>query len=400
MNMRFSSPICWKKVWSGSDLVSSSVLMRFHARKNNQLRNYRFSSLAAIVDPPDDDFFDSKRQTKDKSTENIYFLPVEYRSPKKQEQYTLGNELGRGMFATVYEAVCSRTGRHVAVKVMDKRTTPKDLCERELRILEHVSENKVHSRINTIFDVYETDDDLCIVLELMAGDLFEHMAASGRLSEPEAASVTRKLCYTLRALHHAGILHRDIKLENLLIGKSNANRLSQPDGTSPGLALDVGYGSRTADHFKLADFGFAKRIDETDRFHNPAGTLGYAAPEVLQRREYGTACDVWSAGVVLYIMLAGHPPFPTKKVVDPTTMSIEEQLELELEAIYYGRDVTRWTDHLEKEPWKDVSLPAKILVSKMLRLDPDKRYTTAQVLKDPWILMNTYTRHYEYLNFE
>jgi len=297
----------------------------------------------------------------------------------------LGKELGNGVFATVYQAVDSESKRKVAVKVMCKATTPKELCERELRILDQVADNKVHSRINTIYDVYETDEHLCIVLELMAGDLFEHVAKSGRMSEREAASVIRKLCYALDALHRSGILHRDIKLENLL--------MEQKDG-------DDEAGQIGADRFKLADFGYAQQIGEQDRFRNPAGTLGYAAPEVLQSREYGPACDVWSAGVVLYIMLSGFPPFPTKAGVDPSKLSIDEQLELEAEAIHFGRAKPRWTKHLEEPPWDTVSLPAKALLSKMLRIDPTKRYTTAQILKDPWILANTNMRQYEYLNFE
>merc|ERR1712032_1234337 len=88
-------------------------------------------------------------------------------------------------------------------------------------------------------------------------------------------------------------------------------------------------GDDSPDHFKLADFGFAKHVDDDDAFRNPAGTLGYAAPEVLGERQYGPACDVWSAGVVLYIMLAGHPPFPTKDDVDTANLNTDELLELE-----------------------------------------------------------------------
>jgi len=200
--------------------------------------------------------------------------------------------------------------------------------------------------------------------------------------------VIRKLCYALEALHRSGILHRDIKLENLLI-QARTEDEEEDDSLSEG-----------ASAFKLADFGFAKEMDEADGFRNPAGTLGYAAPEVLEKRQYGPACDVWSAGVVLYIMLAGHPPFPTKPGVDPSGLSIEEQLALELEAIHFGRDPKRWNKHLQKGAWKTVSAPAKKLVSKMLTIDPAKRVTTQQVLSDPWILANTRLRHYEYLNFE
>mmetsp|Transcript_17662 Transcript_17662/g.32524 ORF Transcript_17662/g.32524 Transcript_17662/m.32524 type:complete len:393 (+) Transcript_17662:116-1294(+) len=331
-----------------------------------------------------DDFFDTGVATASTPKDSTYLLPYKYRSRRARERFVLGKELGRGMFATVYQGQDRETGKNYAIKVMDKRTTPRELYERELQILEQVSGKVAHSRITHIYDVYEDQNCLYFVLELMASDMFEHIAKTGRMTEQDSAVITRKLCYALEALHVNGILHRDIKLENMLI----ETRKEEDEH-------DEGAGA-----FKIADFGFAKRMGESDRFQNPAGTLGYAAPEVLLQRQYGPACDVWSAGVVLYIMLAGHPPFPRKPGMEGAGLTVEEQLEAEYEAIIYGRESKRWRDHLSRGVWKDVSMPAKKLVSHMLRIDPAKRYTTQRVLNDPWILANTRLRQYEYLNFE
>ena len=315
-----------------------------------------------------------------------FFLPFKYRSKKARERYVLKTQIGSGCFATVYEALDIETNKKVAVKVMDKRATPREICERELRILDQVSSKAPNARVTPMIDVFEDATKLYFVLELMRGDLFDHVSKTGKMSEPEAATVVRKLCFTLEALHRSGILHRDIKLENLLIESRKEGESEEDD--------------QGAQAFKVADFGFAKQMDEKDRFRNPAGTLGYAAPEVLEKREYGPATDVYSAGVVLYILLSGHPPFPLKPGVDPTKLSVEEQLSAEAEAIHYGRESKRWQKHLQKGVWKDISLGAKKLVSKMLRIDPAKRATTQEVLNDPWILANTKLRQFEFLNFE
>eukprot|EP00510_Aplanochytrium_minuta_P005826 CAMPEP_0184018052 /NCGR_PEP_ID=MMETSP0954-20121128/7909_1 /TAXON_ID=627963 /ORGANISM="Aplanochytrium sp, Strain PBS07" /LENGTH=236 /DNA_ID=CAMNT_0026299419 /DNA_START=1335 /DNA_END=2045 /DNA_ORIENTATION=- len=233
-----------------------------------------------------------------------------------------------------------------------------------------------------IHDVFETEENLCIVLEFVrGGDFYDHVAENGRMEEHDAAVFIRKLIYALDALHRHGIIHRDIKLENILLE-------DKPD-------KDNGFNA-----FKIADFGYAKHVNEEDLFRNPAGTLGYVAPEVLEKREYGPACDVWSAGVILYTLLSGYPPFPHKEDVDLATLSLEEALACELEAIQFGRQTKVWKEQFRHEPWNMVSNDAKRLLSRMLALDPAKRATTEEILRDPWILNVTNQYQVEYLNFE
>lgn len=327
------------------------------------------------------------------SSSSQYYLPARYRSKATQQRYELGAEIGHGCFATVYEAFDRQAGNQVAVKVMDKRVAPRDICQNELRILEEVSARSEHHRITPIMDVYEDATRLYFVLELMrGGDFFEKVSQHGKVSEQEAAVVVRKLCYALEALHRHGILHRDVKLENLLLDGADENAEGE-DGDG---ALS-GTGS-----FKLADLGFATKIGQDDKFKSPAGTIGYVSPEVLQSREYSPACDVWSAGIVLYILLVGHPPFPHKASAgaDAAQQTPEQQLESELEAINFGREKARWERHFTRGAWQKISPAAKKLVSKMLRLNPQKRFTTQQILSDPWITTNTKLRQYEFLNYE
>lgn len=310
-----------------------------------------------------------------------YFLPFQFRKPQKRERYKIGKEIGRGHFAVVHEAFDTESNEMVAIKVMNKATCPRELCQRELKIMQELGEEIGHSRLTPIKDVYENEDRLFFVLELFrGGDFYEHVAKNGRMEENEAAVVIRKLIYALDALHRHGIIHRDIKLENILI----EDRMDA-DGRNA---------------FKIADFGFAKHVTEQDMFQNPAGTLGYAAPEVLERKEYGPACDIWSAGIVLYTLLAGYPPFPHKPGIDTSKMDLDDLLEIELEAIYHGRQKKVWNRQFQRKPWDTISLDAKRLISHMLTVDASKRYTCSQVLEDPWITSASESERHEYLNFE
>lgn len=312
-----------------------------------------------------------------------YFLPYANRRPEKVARYEIGREIGRGNFASVHEALDRKTGEMVAVKMMDKSTTPRELCAQELRILREIETEVGHSRLTPIQDVFETDTELCFVLELIrGGDFYEHVTKNGRLDEYDAAKVIRKLIYALEALHRHGIIHRDIKLENILLSSSRKD-------------MDSAFNA-----FKITDFGYAKHVTEEDSFTNYAGTLGYTAPEVLANKHYSTACDVWSAGVVLYVLLAGYPPFPYKDGFEPSTASFDELVAAELEAIHHGRKREAWNLQFEVEPWNTISTDAKRLVSGMLRIDPLERFSTSRVLNDPWIQKATQSFQQEYLNFE
>jgi calcium-dependent protein kinase len=222
-----------------------------------------------------------------------------------------------------------------------------------------------------------------IVLELLkGGELFERVIERGRLPEPEVADILRKLVYALEALHRHGILHRDIKLENIVMRDNE-------------------------DDFKLTDFGFAVDKGPNQQLlpfnrnlkDSLAGTLGYCAPEVLTERNYSPASDIWSAGVVFYILLSGRPPFPVATSL-PDNASNEAKIAAEIEAIQFGRSPTEWRRSMMEEPWNAISLEAKRLVSKMLELDPKRRITTVGILQDPFVTRYTAADVIEYSDFE
>eukprot|EP00511_Aplanochytrium_stocchinoi_P006438 CAMPEP_0204826726 /NCGR_PEP_ID=MMETSP1346-20131115/4349_1 /ASSEMBLY_ACC=CAM_ASM_000771 /TAXON_ID=215587 /ORGANISM="Aplanochytrium stocchinoi, Strain GSBS06" /LENGTH=308 /DNA_ID=CAMNT_0051954863 /DNA_START=620 /DNA_END=1543 /DNA_ORIENTATION=+ len=295
-----------------------------------------FSTVAAAAQPDHDEELDEAPPLpaiQGRSNRASYFLPFHNRKPERENRYELGREIGSGHFATVHEALDKQTGETVAIKIMNKSTCPRQLCQQELKILQEIEGEVGHSRMTPIRDVFETEENLCIVLELVrGGDFYDHVAEHGQMNEHDAAVFIRKLIYALEALHRHGIIHRDIKLENILLEDKQDK--------------DNGFNS-----FKIADFGYAKHVNEEDVFRNPAGTLGYVAPEVLEKRQYGPACDVWSAGIILYTLLAGHPPFPHKDGVDMSKISLEDALSAELEAINYGRKSDTWKEHLKHEPW-------------------------------------------------
>ena len=293
------------------------------------------------------------------------FRVLDEPSESKLAYYVMGKQIGSGNYAIVKEAVDVRNKNRVAIKIMDKAKSGRTMCRNEIDILFSVNKKVAHKRVTPILDVFEDDTNLYIVLELLrGGELFDRVVERGRLPEAEVAHIIRKLAYALDALHRHGILHRDIKLENIVLDQE--------------------------DDFKIADFGFATEAEQgaaakkvpSAQSNKLAGTLGYCAPEVLREHLYTPACDVWSAGVVMFILLAGYPPFPLEKDDYKTQ---EERIAAELEAIKHAREPANWRQIMLAEPWPSISPEAKALLAKMLQPDPARRITIKGVLQHPYI---------------
>ncbi|CAF2065116.1 unnamed protein product [Brassica napus] len=259
--------------------------------------------------------------------------------------YDLHKELGRGQFGVTYRCTDKSNGREYACKSISKRKLirQKDIedVRREVMILQHLTgqPNIVEFR-----GAYEDKDNLHVVMELCSGgELFDRIIKKGSYSEKEAANIFRQIVNVVHVCHFMGVVHRDLKPENFL--------LVSADDDSP---------------IKATDFGLSVFIEEGKVYKDVVGSAYYVAPEVLYRN-YGKEIDVWSAGVMLYILLCGVPPFwgETEKTI------FEAVLEGNLD--------------LESSPWPTISESAKDLIRKMLARDPKKRITAAEALAHTWL---------------
>ncbi|GLT34395.1 hypothetical protein SLA2020_089130 [Shorea laevis] len=259
--------------------------------------------------------------------------------------YNLDKELGRGQFGITYLCTEKATGTKYACKSIShqKLATQKDIdnVRREVAILHYMTGQP---NIVEFKGAYEDKQALHLVMELCSGgELFDRIIAKGSYSEREAATIGRQIVNVVHACHFMGVMHRDLKPENFLMVSKDEN--------SP---------------IKATDFGVSVFIEQGKIYRDLVGSQYYVAPEVL-KLEYGKEIDVWSAGIILYILLSGAPPF----LAETQQGVFEEILKGELD--------------LESAPWPTISEGAKDLVRKMLTMDPKKRITAAKALEHPWL---------------
>lgn len=259
--------------------------------------------------------------------------------------YELGRELGRGEFGITYLCTDRSTGDTFACKSISKKKlrTPVDIedVRREVEIMRHMPR---HPNIVTLKDTYEDDNAVHLVMELCeGGELFDRIVARGHYTERAAAAVTKTIVEVVQVCHKHGVMHRDLKPENFLFGNKKE--------TAP---------------LKAIDFGLSVFFKPGERFTEIVGSPYYMAPEVL-KRNYGPEVDVWSAGVILYILLCGVPPFWAETEQGVAQAIIRSVLDF------------------KRDPWPKVSDNAKDLVKKMLDPDPRRRLTAQEVLDHPWL---------------
>lgn len=262
-----------------------------------------------------------------------------------KDLYVLGRKLGQGQFGTTYLCIEKSTGKEFACKSIAKRKLISqedvDDVRREIQIMHHLSG---HPNVVTIKGAYEDMTSVHLVMELCAGgELFDRIIQRGHYSERKAAYLTRVIVGVVEACHSLGVMHRDLKPENFLFLNKNEDAA-----------------------LKTTDFGLSVFFRPGEVFHDVVGSPYYVAPEVLHKH-YGPAADVWSAGVILYILLSGVPPFWAE-----TEHQIFEQ-------------VLKGDLDFESDPWPVISESAKDLIRRMLVRNPEKRYTAHQVLCHPWI---------------
>ncbi|KAM4666512.1 MAP/microtubule affinity-regulating kinase 3 isoform 16-T16 [Amazona ochrocephala] len=252
--------------------------------------------------------------------------------------YRLLKTIGKGNFAKVKLARHILTGREVAIKIIDKtQLNPTSLQKlfREVRIMKILN----HPNIVKLFEVIETDKTLYLIMEYASGgEVFDYLVAHGRMKEKEARAKFRQIVSAVQYCHQKHIVHRDLKAENLL------------------LDADM--------NIKIADFGFSNEFTVGNKLDTFCGSPPYAAPELFQGKKYdGPEVDVWSLGVILYTLVSGSLPFDGQ--------NLKELRERVLRGKY-------------RIPFY-MSTDCENLLKRFLVLNPTKRGTLEQIMKDRWI---------------
>ncbi|XP_069824123.1 serine/threonine-protein kinase 33 [Dendropsophus ebraccatus] len=274
-----------------------------------------------------------------------------------QQIYTFGKKLGQGSFGVVIEATHGESGKKWAIKKVNREkagSSAVKLLEREVSILKTVN----HNHIIHLEEVFETPKRVYLVMELCeGGELREILARRKRLSESETRHIIHSLACAIAYLHKKDIVHRDLKLENILVQSADA-------ADSEEMMLNI----------KVTDFGLAVQkggVGSENMLQSTCGTPIYMAPEVINAHDYSQQCDIWSIGVIMYMLLSGDPPFMG---------SSEEKL---FEHIKRGDLI------FSSAVWQSVSEAAKDVLQKLLRVDPADRITANELLDHPWITGDT-----------
>lgn len=277
-----------------------------------------------------------------------------------KETYDIGKVLGHGASGKVYLATHKVTGKKFACKVVKKNSNMNDAqsMSTEIEIMKRVR----HRNIVSMYELYETPKCLWIILELVdGGDLHHYLANTPHYNEVMGARQFRQILQGLHYLHSLGVVHRDLKLDNILLSGSGANSEA-----------------------KIADFGLSALVrieedgydpEESGKRKNYAqlrdmwGTKEYFAPEVINQA-YGPQADIWALGCVLYELLSGEQAFPVR--------------EGDTESRFYGR-IKKGEYDLNRPAFRKVSAEAKDLLGKMLKVDPTQRYSSSECLIHPWV---------------
>ncbi|KAK8866782.1 Serine/threonine-protein kinase brsk2 [Tritrichomonas musculus] len=256
--------------------------------------------------------------------------------------YEILKELGKGGFSIVYLAKERATGKLVAIKVIDKDVDNENALKTEFSIQREFES----PYIVNILSYYEDESHFLLVIEYVnGGELFDAIVNEGAYSEFDAAKLVQQILIGLKVLHDNNVIHRDLKPENLL------------------LSIDEKTGETTV---KISDFGLAG-IFSDEKISQYCGTEGYAAPEIMNNVPYDSSVDIWSLGVIVYILLCGFRPFES-----------DDRYEL-------YQQVTSGTVEFPSPEWDEISKEAIDFISQMLKIDPTKRITIEDALNHPWI---------------
>uniref|UniRef100_A0A8D0HDK9 Serine/threonine kinase 33 n=1 Tax=Sphenodon punctatus TaxID=8508 RepID=A0A8D0HDK9_SPHPU len=268
--------------------------------------------------------------------------------------YYFGRKLGQGSFGVVIEVTHKETGLKWAIKKVNREkagSSAVKLLEREVSILKRVN----HEHIIHLEEVFETPKRVYLVMELCEdGELKEILHRKDHFTENETRHIIQSLGSAIAYLHKKDIVHRDLKLENILVKSSDIDEEKE-------MKLNI----------KVTDFGLAvqKMGRSESLFQSTCGTPIYMAPEVISAHDYSQQCDIWSIGVIMYI-LCGDPPF----------MAVSEEKLFDL--------IKKGELRYDNSIWETVSDAAKHVLQLLLKVDPAHRITANELLDSQWITLS------------
>eukprot|EP01028_Stygiella_incarcerata_P002931 TRINITY_DN1559_c0_g1_i1.p1 TRINITY_DN1559_c0_g1~~TRINITY_DN1559_c0_g1_i1.p1 ORF type:complete len:289 (+),score=83.82 TRINITY_DN1559_c0_g1_i1:103-969(+) len=277
------------------------------------------------------------------------FLSTSSIEGSKKDQYELESVIGQGKFSTVRRVRDRKTGETFAVKIIDRKSIDKGTIDMEIMLLKTLK----HRSIVKMIDYYESTRRVYLFMPLLeGGELFERLVNDhpDGYSEADASRIIRTILEAVAYMHSNGIAHRDLKPENIL------------------------YATKAHDSpLMITDFGLAKITTPEVMMKTACGTPTYVAPEVLLAEEdgttYGLQADMWSVGVIAYVLLCGYPPFfsPTD---DPDEL-FDHIIDGEFD--------------FPQDPWASISFYAKDFIRNLLTKDPRARLEAKKALDHPWL---------------
>jgi len=259
------------------------------------------------------------------------------------DAYEMGKELGSGAFSTVVLATSKDTGEKFAVKIVN-RSSLNAMSEKALRREINILTGFNHPNILRLIETYTTIQKHFLVTEILeGGELFDRIVEKSVYTEGEARDLSKTLIETMEYCHLRQVAHRDLKPENILLK-------SLDDDTQ----------------ITIADFGLARKAPDDDSLQTFCGSPMYLSPEIIRRKRYGTQTDMWSLGVIIFILLGGYPPF------SDDDRQIQDKL------------IAKGKYEFYEEYWDEVSGSAQKLIKSLLVIDPKKRLSATDALNHRW----------------
>jgi len=271
---------------------------------------------------------------------NIGFKEKGIAPPTTTEFYRIGRLLGKGAFGKVNLGIHKLTGEMVAIKSLNKEYFVDEYSKQKVMQEYSILKRLQHPSVIQLYETFESKKHILFVIELCAGgDLLNYVRRRRKLKENVAKFVFKQLIEGLEHCHNRNVVHRDIKLDNILLNSKGK--------------------------IKICDFGVSKLVRKGEKMKEQCGTPAYIAPEILLDKGYeGFAVDIWSAGIALHAILYGKVPFKANNMRDLNKVIMKGSYTLK----------------------EGISLEAKNLLTRMLEPNPRKRITTSEILKHPWLL--------------